>query len=117
MKTKPRSKTLNRKVHTRITKTKNKARPAKSPRTGNKAPSQTPSRVLDSEFKSCQEVEVGDIGGFGSAEELEQHQKQCGDRATEFCTTCGKSLCHIHYMLLHGHDDSYKQNTGQGLVR
>lgn len=69
-----------------------------------------------SDFKVCQEVEVGDIGGFGDSQELEQHEKKCGDRATEYCTGCGKNLCRIHYMLMHG-DHDVSERTGQGLAQ
>ncbi len=27
--------------------------------------------------KTCEEVQVGDIGGFGSTEELESHENRC----------------------------------------
>jgi len=58
-------------------------------------------------LKTCQEVEIGDIGGFGSPEELEEHEKRCSEPATEFCTNCGKNLCRNHYDLIHrDHDTS-----------
>ncbi|OLD05037.1 hypothetical protein AUG19_09600 [archaeon 13_1_20CM_2_54_9] len=68
--------------------------------------------------KSCQEVEVGDIGGFGSPDELEEHEKRCGEPATELCTTCGKNLCRTHYDLLHrDHDTSSGQTGSRGLAQ
>jgi hypothetical protein len=66
-------------------------------------------------FKSCQEVEIGDIGGFGDVQELEEHQKQCGDLATAYCSACGKHLCRIHYMLLHGDHNSHHTNNLTGI--
>lgn len=68
------------------------------------------------DYKVCQEVEVGDIGGFGDTQELEQHEKKCGDRATEYCMSCGKNLCQIHYMLMHG-DHNVTSKTGQSLTQ
>src|SRR5215471_12933650 len=59
-------------------------------------------------MKTCQEVEVGDIGGFGSTQELESHEKRCSETATEFCSHCGKNLCRNHFDLMHRDHD----NTG-----
>ena len=65
----------------------------------------TPDATINTTLKKCQEVEVGDIGGFGSTAELEEHEKRCTETATEFCTSCGKSVCHNHYDLLHRDHD------------
>lgn len=63
----------------------------------------------------CEEVEVGDIGGFGNARELEAHEKHCGQQATEFCHTCARRLCNSHYELLHrDHDTTGGHNIGHG---
>ena len=92
-------------------KTQARTRPRKAkaqPRTLGKLGSERETRaprvtvIVRPDFKVCQEVEVGDIGGFGDTAELEQHEKKCGDRATEYCMSCGKNLCQIHYMLMHG---------------
>lgn len=71
------------------------------------APESNPNLMLNTSLKTCQELEVGDIGGFGSPEELEQHQKRCSEPATEFCTNCGRNLCRNHYDMIHrDHDRS-----------
>ncbi len=56
--------------------------------------------------KKCEELEVGDIGNFGSPDELEEHEKRCSEPATQFCHTCGRNLCGSHYDLLHRDHDS-----------
>lgn len=82
------------------------------------AVSQTPVKTSRDhlDLKTCQEVEIGDIGGFGDVQELEHHQKQCGDTAIEYCMSCGKHLCRIHYMLLHGDHDSHTNNRSASLA-
>jgi hypothetical protein len=65
-----------------------------------------PTPIAAVSIKTCQEVEVGDIGGFGSTEELEEHEKRCSETATEFCTHCGKNLCRNHYDLMHRDHDT-----------
>ena len=71
------------------------------------SPESNPNLTLNTSLKSCQELEVGDIGGFGSPEELEEHQKRCSEPATEFCTNCGRNLCRNHYDMIHrDHDGS-----------
>jgi hypothetical protein len=60
---------------------------------------------------------VGDIGGFGSPEELEEHQKRCSEPATEFCGNCGRNLCRNHYEMLHrDHDRMSEHSTGASLA-
>ena len=123
MRSKTRSKTRG-KTHTR-TKTK----PRANTRTGAK-PSRiqvsTPSTVSFPSpppatrpgVKACEEVEVGDIGGFGSPQELEEHEKRCSTEATQFCRSCGKNLCNSHYDLLHkDHDNPTGHATGQSMVQ
>ncbi len=74
--------------------------------------------AMNPEVKACQEVEVGDIGGFGSPDELEEHEKRCGEPATELCNSCGKTLCRAHYDLLHrDHDTSSGQTGSRGLAQ
>ncbi|HYY92674.1 MAG TPA: hypothetical protein VE955_11870 [Candidatus Dormibacteraeota bacterium] len=75
------------------------------------------SLTLNTSLKSCQEVEVGDIGGFGSTRELEEHQKRCSEPATEFCSNCGRSLCRNHYDMIHrDHDGLSRHSTGSTLA-
>lgn len=118
MKAKKNSKTKTRskaKVH-RKTRTRAK------PRTRTSQPSRiepipNPSVSLNPPLKVCQEIEVGDIGGFGSLDELEEHEKRCSEAATEFCTNCGKNLCHNHYDLLHrDHDRTSGQASSTSLA-
>jgi len=73
--------------------------------------------TLSPALKSCQEVEVGDIGGFGSPEELEEHEKRCSEPATEFCSNCGKSLCRNHYELIHRDHDTRGHSTSSSLAQ
>ncbi len=81
-------------------------------------PSLTPSFTPSLKIKTCEEVEVGDVGGFGSPDELEEHEKRCNEQATQFCATCAKNLCSSHYDLLHkDHDNKGGHNTGQGMVQ
>src|SRR5690348_4990190 len=72
---------------------------------------------LNPALKACQEVEVGDIGGFGSSEELEEHEKRCSDPATEFCSNCGKNLCRNHYDLIHRDHDTSGHSTSSSLAQ
>ncbi len=73
--------------------------------------------TLSPALKSCQEVEVGDIGGFGSPEELEEHEKRCSEPATEFCSNCGKNLCRNHYDLIHRDHDTSGHSTSSSLAQ
>lgn len=69
-------------------------------------------------FKTCEEPEVGDIGGFGDVDAFESHEKLCGEKATEFCGTCGKNLCSSHYELLHrDHDASGHHVTENSMTQ
>lgn len=65
------------------------------------------------DFKTCEEPEVGDIGGFGDVAAFESHEKLCGEKATEFCGTCGKNLCSSHYELMHKEHSAGGQHTSQ----
>jgi len=80
-------------------------------------PSSSPTPTRISTVKTCEELEVGDIGGFGSPEELEAHERRCGREATEFCNTCARNLCGNHYELLHrDHDATGGHSASQGLT-
>lgn len=64
--------------------------------------------------KTCEEVETG---GFGSFDEHMATSNRCTERATEFCNSCAKSLCSVHFDALHrGHDNFNSQSTGHGLT-
>jgi hypothetical protein len=64
--------------------------------------------------KTCEEVETG---GFGSFDETMATSNHCTERATEFCNSCAKSLCGVHYDALHrGHDSVSGQTSGHGLI-
>jgi hypothetical protein len=65
------------------------------------------------DFRTCEEPEVGDIGGFGDVAAFESHEKQCGERATEFCGTCGKNLCSSHYELMHREHGAGGQHSSE----
>ena len=73
--------------------------------------------ALNPALKTCQEVEVGDIGGFGSPDELEEHEKRCSEPASEFCTNCGKNLCRNHYDLIHRDHDNSGHSTSSSLAQ
>jgi hypothetical protein len=112
-KKKAKSKTRSKsKTHTTRTKAPHKHNQETSPLNRSETiPS--PSLTLNTTLKTCQEVEVGDIGGFGSSDELEEHEKRCSEPGTEFCTNCGRTLCHSHYDLLHrDHDRPLGHSTG-----
>ena len=69
-------------------------------------------------IKMCEEVEIGDIGGFGSTEELESHENRCAQPATQQCETCGRKLCGTHYDLLHrDHDAEHRYEANESLAR
>lgn len=63
--------------------------------------------------KTCEEVETG---GFGSFDETMETSNRCTERATEFCNSCVKSLCGVHYDAIHRGHDSSSQSTGRGLI-
>ena len=73
--------------------------------------------ALNPALKTCQEVEVGDIGGFGSPAELEEHEKRCSEPATEFCTNCGRNLCRNHYDLIHRDHDTSGHTTSSSVAQ
>lgn len=101
-------------IRTRPKKTKSKPRTVRKSESKQAVVAPKITTIPSPDFKVCQEVEVGDIGGFGDTAELEQHEKKCGDRATEYCMSCGKNLCQIHYMLMHG-DHNVTGKTSQSL--
>src|SRR5260370_24326895 len=122
MKSKKRAKTRSKsKPHTKSkSHTKSKTRP----RSGTKTAPSTVVEAIPSlnvtpnpALKTCQEVEIGDIGGFGSPEELEEHEKRCSEQATEFCNNCGKNLCRNHYDLIHRDHDTSGHSTSSSLAQ
>jgi hypothetical protein len=100
-------------------RSKAKARVRTRTKTSHASPIDTkvsPTLPATGSLMTCQEVEVGDIGGFGSSKELEEHEKRCNESATEFCKHCGKNLCRNHYDLMHRDHDITGQSTGQTLA-
>ncbi len=71
------------------------------------------------DFKTCEEIEVGDIGGFGvTSEERMERETRCTQRATQFCKSCSRNLCNTHYELLHkDHDNMVKLGSGPNPVQ
>jgi len=124
MKSKKKAKTRSKsKPHTRSKshkKTKTRARTGTITKTAHSSVVESipsPNVTLNPSLKTCQEVEVGDIGGFGSPDELEEHEKRCSEPASEFCTNCGKNLCRNHYDLIHRDHDSSSHATSPGLAQ
>src|SRR5882672_3100071 len=122
MKSKKRAKTRSKsKPHTKSkSHTKSKTRARTTTRTTHSSIVEaTPSLnvTLNPALKTCQEVEIGDIGGFGSPEELEEHEKRCSEPATEFCSNCGKNLCLNHYDLIHRDHDTSGHSTSSSLAQ
>ena len=100
---KPVKKKSSRKVSTRL-----------GPRISNVRVSSVPNLKI----KTCEEVEIGDIGGFGSPEELESHENRCAQPATQECSTCRRNLCRTHYELLHqDHDVERRYESKESLAR
>src|SRR3989442_9302004 len=52
-------------------------------------------------FKTCEEPEVGDIGGFGGVDAFEPHRKLCGEKGTLVCGACAKNPCSRPSLILH----------------
>jgi hypothetical protein len=122
MKSKKRAKTPSKsKPHTKSkSHTKSKTRARSGTKTAHSTIVEaTPSlnATLNPALKTCQEVEIGDIGGFGSPEELEEHEKRCSEPATEFCSNCGKNLCRNHYDLIHRDHDTSGRSTNSSLAQ
>jgi hypothetical protein len=122
MKSKKRAKTRSKsKPHTKSkSHTKSKTRvPSRTKTAHSSIVEATPSLnvTLNPALKTCQEVEIGDIGGFGSPEELEEHEKRCSEPAAEFCSNCGKSLCRNHYDLIHRDHDTSGHSTSSSLAQ
>src|SRR5438128_10103949 len=87
-------------------RTLKKTRPLQKRPRPPQSPTPTITTVSIPGFKTCEEPEVGDIGGFGDVDAFESHEKLCGEKATEFCGACGKNLCSSHYELLHRDHDA-----------
>ena len=75
--------------------------------------------AVSADFKTCEELEVGDIGGFGiTTEERMERETRCIQRATQFCKSCMRNLCNTHYDLLHkDHDSLVKLGSGPNPVQ
>jgi hypothetical protein len=102
-KTKSRSKTKAKSKKARTTKASAAPRPASIT---------TP--TFSPDFKTCEEVEVGDIGGFGiTTEERMERETRCTQRATQFCKNCMRNLCNTHYDLLHKDHDNPAGNDSR----
>jgi hypothetical protein len=103
-------------------KHKTRAKPIKSPTSRASATARptsitTPNPTPD--FKTCEEIEVGDIGGFGiTSEERMERETRCTQHASQFCKSCAKNLCNTHYDLLHkDHDNPIGHNSGPSPVQ
>src|SRR3989442_4164976 len=102
MKSKKKAKTRSKsKPHT---KSKSHSKSKTHARTGTKTTHPTmiesipsPNVTLNPAVKTCQEVEIGDIGGFRSPDDLEEHEKRCSEPATKSCTHFGTDHCLNHY--------------------
>ena len=110
MRSKARSKRV-RKTHakTKIRATAHKKSGSKKTRTvhpRSEGSITSPEMIHAPAVKKCEELEVGDIGNFGSPDELEDHEKRCSEPATQFCHTCVRNLCTNHYELLHRDHDT-----------
>ena len=119
-KAKTRSKSKPRTKSKQHTKTKTHTRTETRTRTARSSiveSTPSPNVTLNPSLKTCQEVEVGDIGGFGSPDELEEHEKRCNESATEFCSNCGKNLCRNHYDLIHRDHDTSGHSTSSSLAQ
>ena len=122
MKSKKKAKTRSKsKAHIRSrVHAKSKAHPRTGTKTAHSAIVESvpsPNVTLNPALKTCQEVEVGDIGGFGSPDELEEHEKRCAEPATEFCSNCGRNLCRNHYDLIHRDHDTSGHSTGSTIAQ
>ena len=82
-------------------------------------PSLATTSNLSPDFKTCEEVEVGDIGGFGiTSEERMERETRCTQRAAQFCKSCAKNLCNTHYDILHkDHDHPTGPDSGPSPVQ
>src|SRR6267378_189839 len=120
MKAKHKAKAKTRSRPKTKSKTKAKARGTRTTRaitTTRPSPITTP--ALSSDFKICEEVEVGDIGGFGiTSEERMERETRCSQRAIQFCTRCQRNLCNTHYELLHkDHELTVRHDSGPSPVQ
>ncbi|HWY28138.1 MAG TPA: hypothetical protein VNW25_02650 [Candidatus Sulfotelmatobacter sp.] len=100
-------------------KTRAKPKKNRTPRTtASPRPASITTPTLSPDFKICEEVEVGDIGGFGiTTEERMERETRCTQRATQFCKNCMRNLCNTHYDLLHkDHDNPVGHDSGPNPV-
>ena len=110
------------KAKARKSKPKTRAKPKKSKATRTTTVPRTVSittPTISADFKTCEEVEVGDIGGFGiTTEERMERETRCIQRATQFCKSCMRNLCNTHYDLLHkDHDNPIRHDSGPSPVQ
>ncbi len=114
MRSKAKSKTVRKiRAKIRVRATAHKRSGPKKPRNahlGSGGSITSPEMTNAPAVKKCEELEVGDIGNFGSPDELEDHEKRCSEPATQFCHTCGRNLCANHYELLHRDHDGAAGN-------
>src|SRR5438093_8159809 len=82
-------------------------------------PSLATTSNLSPDCKTCEEGEVGDIGGFGiTSEERMERETRCSQRATQFCKGCARNLCDTHYDLLHkDHDNIVRHDSAPSPVQ
>src|SRR5437870_1700809 len=82
-KAKTRSKSKPRAKSKSHSKSKTRARSAtKTPHSASVDSIPSPNVTLNPALKTCQEVEIGDIGGFRCPDEPEAPGKRCSERAT-----------------------------------
>src|SRR6059036_2622743 len=100
------------------TRAKSKTSQTTRPKTATR-PASIPTANLSPDFKTCEEVGVGDIGGFGiTSEERMERETRCSQRATLFCKSCVRNLCNTHYDLLHkDHDNIVRHDSGPSPVQ
>src|SRR2546428_12890642 len=86
-------------------KPKTRAKP-KTSRTTRTSAATTPTSIttpnLSPDFKNCEEIEVGDIGGFGiTNEERMAREIHCTPRETQLCPRWAKHLFDTHFDIPH----------------
>src|SRR2546426_11856821 len=98
-------------------RSKTRANPKKSRTTRTTAtprPASITTPPLSPDFKTCEEVEVGDIGGVGiTTEGRKERGDRCTPRATPPFKSWMRNLCNNHHHPLHKeHDKTLKQPSG-----
>src|SRR3989442_9383923 len=86
-------------------RSKTRAKPKKSRTTRTTAtprPASITTPPLSPDFKTCEEVEVGDIGGlWNTTDERKERETPCTHPATQPCKTCMRKPCNNPHHLLH----------------